>query len=80
MAGAVEIELAGSTWLAPLGPAPLGVGGWRLELASDGWVELASGDPPAFLRDVALVERTTLLTGDAISEARGGAAVLRVLG
>ncbi len=80
LGGAVVIELAGATWLAPLGPAKLGVGDWRLELAQDGWIELVSGAPEAFARDVALVPRTTLLTGDAIGEARGGPPVLRVLG
>ena len=78
--GALSIDLAGSVWLAPLGAALLGVGDWRLELASDGWIELVSSAPTAFIRDVALVGRTTLLTGDAIGETRGGPAVLRVLG
>ncbi len=78
--GALAIDLAGSAWLAPLGPVKLGVGDWQLELATDGWIELVSGAPAAFLRDVALVPRTTLLTGDAISETRGGPPVLRVLG
>jgi hypothetical protein len=78
--GAVEIELAGAKWIAPLGPATIGVGGWRLDLARDGWVELVSGEPPAFRGDVALVERATLLVGDAIGERRGAPAVLRVQG
>ncbi len=80
MEGAIAIDLAGSAWIAPLGAAKLGVGDWRLELATDGWVELVFGTPEAFVRDVALVARTTLLTGDAIGETRGGPAVLRVLG
>jgi FHA domain len=78
--GALSIDLAGSVWLATLGPARLGIGDWRLELGADGWIELVSGNPAAYLRDVALVARTTLLTGDAIGETRGGPAVLRVLG
>jgi FHA domain len=78
--GAVEIELAGSKWIAPLGPARIGVGAWRLELAADAWIELSSGDPPAYLHDVALTARTTLLVGDAVSETRGRPAVLRVQG
>jgi hypothetical protein len=80
LVGAVEIELAGAKWIAPLGPAKLGVGAWRLELARDGWVELVSGEPPAFLGDVELAPRTTLLVGDAISALRSAPAVLRVQG
>ena len=78
--GGLMLDLAGNVWHAPLGPAPLGIGDWRLELAADGWVELVSGAPAAFAKDVALVARATLLTGDAIGEARSGPPVLRILG
>jgi hypothetical protein len=78
--GAVEIEIAGTTWIAPLGPARIGVGAWVLELARDAWMELVSGDPSAFLGDVELAPRTTLLVGDAISDRRGAPSVLRVQG
>src|SRR5262249_922541 len=78
--GAVEIDLAGTKWIAPLGPAKIGVGTWRLELADDAWIELESGEPPAYLHDVALNAKATLLVGDAISDARGRPAVLRVQG
>ena len=33
LAGAVSIELAGGRTVAPLGPACLGIGAWRLERA-----------------------------------------------
>lgn len=81
IAGAVAIELGGKRYVAPLGGASLGVGAWRLEAASDGWVELVTdGAPAAYAGDVALAERATLLVGDALASARGGEAVLRVLG
>lgn len=78
LTGGYDIELARSTWTAPLGPASIGVGAWRIELAQDGWIELVSGEPPAFVGEVALALRTTLLIGDAISESRGGTPVLRL--
>jgi hypothetical protein len=79
IAGAVAIELGGTRYLAPLGPARLGVGGWRLERGSDGWVELATDDdPPAFQGALQLASRVTLLAGDAIARERGGAPVLSV--
>jgi hypothetical protein len=79
--GAIEIELAGSRYLAPLGAATLGVGAWRIEQASDGWLELVTDDaPPALADGVQLVPRATLLVGDAVATARGEDPVLRVLG
>ena len=81
IAGAIEIELAGQRYVAPLGPAKLGIGAWRLDLAADGWVELVTDDaPPALAGDVQLVARTTLLVGDAIATTRHGDPALRVLG
>jgi len=38
-----------------------------------------SAVPPAFLGDVTLISRATLLAGDAIACRRGGAAVLTVV-
>jgi hypothetical protein len=78
--GAISIDLAGATTIAPLGPARLGIGEWRVELASDGWLELVSGEPPAFAGDVAMVPRTTLFVGDALACERGGPVMLEVLG
>ena len=79
--GAVSLEIAGARYLAPLGPARLGVGAWRLERGPDGWVELVTDDdPPAFAGALRLATRVTLLRGDAMSEERGGPAVLRVEG
>jgi hypothetical protein len=81
IAGAVEIDLAGDRYVAPLGDAPLGVGTWKLELAPDGWVELVTEPTtPALIGGVQLVTRTTLLVGDAIATARNEEATLRVLG
>ena len=79
--GAVSLEIAGACYVAPLGPARLGVGAWRLERGPDGWVELATDDdPPAFAGALRLAPRVTLLRGDAMSRERGGLAVLRVEG
>lgn len=74
---AYVVELAGTRTIAPLGPARLGVGAWRLErtstAADDGWVELVTDDePPAFLAGLALATRVSLLAGDALSTERGG--------
>ena len=78
--GAVEIDLAGAHYVASLGPAKLPGVGWQIEHAADGWLELVSPPGQAFVGDVALVSRTTLLVGDAIAPTRRGAAVLRVEG
>jgi len=76
--GALAIEVAGRCTIAPFGPAKLAVGDWRLELGEGGWMELVSTDPSAFLGDAVLASRTTLLAGDRITRARGGACVLEV--
>ncbi len=79
--GAMAIRVAGETYVAPLGPARIGIGAWRLEASSDGWIELVTDDdPPAYLGTTSLGPRTALLAGDAIGQVRGGAAVLRVVG
>lgn len=84
LAGAVDIEVGGARYVAPLGVARLDalVGSpWRLELGSDGWVELVTNDDaPPLEASVTLVPRVTLLAGDALSATRGGAVVLRMLG
>jgi hypothetical protein len=79
MEGAVEIELGGTRYLAPLGAARLPSLAWRVEQAPDGWIELASYDAhPAFISGVQLVPRATLLVGDAIARERGGPVALRI--
>jgi hypothetical protein len=73
-AGGVAIILGSSRYLAPLGPARLGIGRWRIERGPDDWVELATDDePPAFGGSIRWAPRVTLLAGDAIAQARGGA-------
>jgi hypothetical protein len=75
--GAVTLEIGGARYVAPLGPARLDVGAWRLERGSDGWVELATDDaPPAFAGVMQLAARVTLLAGDGIAGERGGAPIL----
>ena len=81
--GAIAIDLGGVRHLAPLGAAtlPMPPGSWRLEVASDGWIELVtSGGPPAFVGGSEIAERATLLVGDAVALARTGEPVLRMLG
>jgi hypothetical protein len=75
--GALAIELAGEHYVAPLGPAKLGVGTWYLRDAADGWAELVTeGGPPAFSDGLVLASPITLLRGDAFSCERVGNAVL----
>jgi hypothetical protein len=78
--GAVAIETGGASFIAPLGPARLGVGRWRLQRGDDGWVELTTeDDPPAFAGSLQLARCVTLLVGDAIASGRGGATALEIL-
>ena len=78
--GSFVVEAAGVAYVAPLGTARLGIGAWRLEVASDGWVELVTDDAPsAYIGDLRLVERVTVIAGDVFACARGGEPVLRVL-
>jgi hypothetical protein len=79
LAGAVSIAVGGARYVAALGPARLGVGAWRLEAASDGWVELVTDDDPvAYAGASRLDARVPLLAGDAIARARDEAAAFRV--
>jgi hypothetical protein len=79
LAGALTIEVGGMRYVAPLGPARLGIGAWRLEVSDDGWLELVTDeDPPAYLGQTRLDARIALLSGDAISAERGEASVLRI--
>jgi hypothetical protein len=79
--GATLVTVAGSAYLAPLGPARLGSPGWQLVTGPDGWVELlTSPGSPAFAGALALGARVTLLRGDAFSTTRGGDVVLAIEG
>src|SRR4029077_4718657 len=79
--GAVPMAIAGGRFIAPLGPAMLGVGRWRLERAPDRWVELRTEDePPAFAASLQLTSTVTLLAGDAISDEREGKPLLELKG
>jgi len=76
---AVALEVAGARYLVPLGPAPLGVGRWRLERGESDWVELATeGSPPAFADALQLADRVALVAGDCIAAERGADPVLEV--
>lgn len=91
---AIAIEVAGVRYVAPLGPARLGLGAWRLEWSrgtasvegrdearDEAWVELATDDrSPAYAGGLRLAERVTLLVGDAITNERPGEPVLAILG
>jgi hypothetical protein len=72
--GAVAVEIGGSRYVAPIGPAWIGVGRWRLEPGADGWVDLVGDDdPPAFAGVLQWAARSTLVDGDALTDVRGGA-------
>jgi hypothetical protein len=80
--GAIAVEVAGARYVAPLGPARLGIGQWRLECARasgmEDWLELVTDDaPPAFAGGLRLSSRVTLLTGDAFAAEAGGAIAAR---
>jgi hypothetical protein len=78
-AGTLAVEVPGSCIIAPLGPAWLGIGRWRLERGDDGWVELITEDAPAaFAGPLRLSAHVTLLGGDAIAADRGGRTVLEM--
>ncbi len=75
--GAVAVEIGGTRYVAPLGPAWIGVGRWRLERGAGGWIDfVGDDDPPAYAGVVHWESRSSLVDGDALSDARGGAARL----
>lgn len=76
---AVTIELGGATYVAPLGPARISGVPWELAVGADGWIELVAKSA-AYLGDIKLAERTTLVIGDIVTNERGGPEVLRVVG
>jgi tetratricopeptide (TPR) repeat protein len=77
LAGAVEIDVAGASYLACLGPCRTPIQGFALAPGADDWIELVTDGVGAYVGDVELVPRATLLVGDAVSSARGGEPVLR---
>jgi hypothetical protein len=77
--GALEIDVSGAKYYACLGPVRTPVSGIELSSGADGWIELVPNGARVFAGGVELVPRTTLLVGDAVSTARGGEAILRVV-
>lgn len=77
--GAYEIRVAGEKYLACLGPARTPVKGIELAAGPDGWVELVTNGAKAFLGDVELTPRATLLVGDALCTIRSGVPAIRIL-
>jgi FHA domain len=80
--GAVALAIAGSRYVAPLGPARLGIGAWRLECVRsagvEDWVELVTDDaPPAFSGGLRVAPRVSLLAGDAFAAEPGGEVAVR---
>ena len=82
---ALAIEVAGTRYLALLRQSgdteedALGIPGWGLRMAPDGWVELeATRGAGAFAGHLALVSPVTLLRGDSLSSERAGDVVLRI--
>ncbi|HEX7667813.1 MAG TPA: FHA domain-containing protein, partial [Polyangiaceae bacterium] len=77
-AGAVAIEIGGTRYVAPLGPATVGEGDWELVLGGEDWVELRFARSPAFVAGVALSSPVTLLAGDVLAAERHGAAKIKL--
>jgi tetratricopeptide (TPR) repeat protein len=77
--GAVEIEVAGEHYVAWLGRTKTPVPGLHLVPGADGWIELVAEGARAYMGDVELVPRSTLLVGDAVATTRSGEPVLRVV-
>jgi len=77
--GAVEIAVAGEKYVAYLGPTKSPISGVGFASGADGWVELVTTNAHAYLADVELTPRATLLVGDAVSTTRGGSPTLRLL-
>jgi hypothetical protein len=79
LTGAVEIDVAGTSYVACLGPCGTPIEGFGLAAGADDWIELVTDGTRAYLGDVELVPRATLLVGDAVSSTRGGEPVLRFM-
>lgn len=79
LTGAVAIEVAGQRCVACLGKSCLPVEGLSLATGADGWVELVTEGAHAYVGGVEWTQSATLLAGDAIGTARGGAPTVRVV-
>jgi pSer/pThr/pTyr-binding forkhead associated (FHA) protein len=77
-ASGVTVEVRGETYVAPLGPARIAGVPWELAMGADEWLELVTSGAAAYLGEVSLSERTTLLVGDVVTAERGGPEVLRM--
>ncbi len=77
--GAIEIDVAGEKYHAYLGAVRTPVKGVELAAGGDGWIEVVPNGVHVYSGGVELVPRATLLVGDALSTARGGEPLLRVI-
>jgi len=78
--GAVAIELGGERYVAPIGPARISGLPWELREGTDPWIELVTEGRDAYIGEMSLVAKVTLLVGDVLAAERGGAEILRVVG
>ena len=73
----LRVLLLDQTILVPLAALVLDVG--TISLGAEGWLELAPGPRPVFMREWPVTDRVQLCRGDEFRLERGGEAVLRVL-
>lgn len=79
--GALELQVGGEHYVVAFGAVPLGIFDWTLDWEAEDWVVLrTSAEHPPVNGDLALTTTCHLLVGDALSKARGEAAIFRVLG
>ncbi len=80
LAGGWAVRVGGEDYIATFGAARLPFGGWTLDRAADGWVELiAEGGQPVFRGEMAMATRMTLMRGDRLSLTRGSPPSLEIL-
>lgn len=81
---AVEIAIAGTLYVAALGPLHVGSEegvAWTVGRAADGWLELhTSAEHPAYRRGILQDSPVTLLRGDALTVTREGAPLIELEG
>jgi hypothetical protein len=73
----VRLVVAGQTLHAPLGALP--VGGWKLELGADHWLELDTAGSPALMAGLRVERRIQLCRGDELRESPDAAPRLVVI-